>query len=1745
MKLSKKLKSKIKKRTLQTLTSVALVTTTLAILKLADFSVPLKMNDARVNSVSTVTIADDGAIVCDSIVQGVRDCNLADGNYTFRVIGSTDGGATTESKDYAVELINYAEDVHYSLGEGETAKTISLGDTSTDYKMLVVKYHKNLTIDEGVTITATNVSNLTYKKGMYLCVLGDLVNNGTISMTARGTYNCAGENVYLWKNNNNSYEYVPSEGAKGLSAYRIGTSYVKKGVNGNNGINRATGGGGQGAAITNGNNGSYNSYIGASTGGTSYAGGNASGGMVRCNSAALAASYTQASATAGGNGYAYDAGSNTYYFAGGGAGITGGTSSYCRLGSSNTETKAQNGTGGLLILYANSLENDGTISSNGLNGAGASCYLPGSYRGAVGGGGSGGGSVNVFYNKTKNVGQVIANGGNGGIVTKCTNSNMGNYDGSVTIINLSAELNYEEKEINMNINETFKIDTSKLKLINQNSLQNSNTLNITSIEYEIDNNQIASVSSDGTITAKKEGSTKLKIVEKTNQLETYIYINVINGTKPQLSSGNNFTVSLKENGTVWCFGKNDNGQLGNGNNDNYNTPVQVKDETGNDFLENIKQVATGYSHSVALDKDGNIYTWGLNDNGQLGNGDKANRNIPVKVNGINNIIKVDAYKNTTTAIDKDGKIYIWGENYSILPMRLISSKKIIDVSGDLFLSQEGMVYNISDLENPISGLSRIAKISCGQNHYLALTVNGYVYSWGDNTYGQLSKDTTADITSQIAKNIMDIAAGNNVSLIKTENNELYVSGNNSNGLIGLGTTEKIAEMTKIPLEEIEIISEGEGTHSVISDINGFVYTTGTNTYGELGNGDNTTVTEFTKIGETKIITDSEIIYMDIGEQKDIIFELINTFNLKIDTIDNNKQNFTVDIPDTTKLQLQDYNQVTALYYSVNDVTITHNPTGNTKNITIKIVKKMDDIIQGIRDTDLADGNYELFINGESYNIELYNYMQDMTYKLDEGETAKTVCLGNDVADENMLVIKYHGNLTVEEGVTLTPSVSKKGMYICVLGDLQNAGEITMTAKGANVEKGQNVYLWKNIDNSYEYVPAEGAKGLEAYQPKTTRGGNKGIDGIKRQTGGGGQSGAIINKLKGSAGSYVGASTGGNSYSGGNGTGGLVRCNIGAIAGSYTQASNTAGGNASAYDDNPNSSYFAGGGAGLIGGTSSYNRISATGSETKGEDGTGGLLMLYTNSLENTGKISSEGSQGAGGKFAFSKSYNGAVGGSGSGGGSINIFANSLVNIGDVSAEGGLGGQVTGTRANMGLINGANGGDGSVTINELGSVLNYNQKSLKMTVQEIYQIDTSKLSYTKLNQIQTQDLTLGTLSYESLDDSIATVDENGKITAVKKGKTKIKITDETNKYSTYIIIEIKDEDTIETVTPQIKEGTNHTITLKSNGTVWTYGKNDNGQLGNNTKIASNEPVQVLNEMQKPLKNIVDIGEDENSNIAVDSDGNVYTWGKYTYLEEQTSTEINTVTKDQIVAKKVNGLSDIIKVDTYKNKNYAVTNDGKVYVWGEGYKEPTLIDTGDVAIIEISGELILGENGLAYKISNPTEPIEYINNIINISSYNGTYAFVTLDGHAYTLGTGTNGILGNGKVEDAKYPTYVKTQDGNLENMYNISIKNGQGIATTLDGKAYVWGDNTNSKIAQTGLDAKTNYLTYATQITAVQDKEGNEITLPKIEIAEAGFNKSSLMDESGYVYSVGQNTNNKNNSNTNSSSEFFNNGSGIK
>ena len=80
-------------------------------------------NDRTSELSEDINIAEDGAILCNSIIQGARDNDLPDGKYIFRVEGKV--GTTVETKDYAVELINFREDVRYSLDEGQTAKTAS------------------------------------------------------------------------------------------------------------------------------------------------------------------------------------------------------------------------------------------------------------------------------------------------------------------------------------------------------------------------------------------------------------------------------------------------------------------------------------------------------------------------------------------------------------------------------------------------------------------------------------------------------------------------------------------------------------------------------------------------------------------------------------------------------------------------------------------------------------------------------------------------------------------------------------------------------------------------------------------------------------------------------------------------------------------------------------------------------------------------------------------------------------------------------------------------------------------------------------------------------------------------------------------------------------------------------------------------------------------------------------------------------------------------------------------------------------------------------------------------------------------------------------------------------------------------------------------------------------------------------------------------------------------------------------
>ena len=137
----------------------------------------------------------------------------------------------------------------------------------------------------------------------------------------------------------------------------------------------------------------------------------------------------------------------------------------------------------------------------------------------------------------------------------------------------------------------------------------------------------------------------------------------------------------------------------------------------------------------------------------------------------------------------------------------------------------------------------------------------------------------------------------------------------------------------------------------------------------------------------------------------------------------------------------------------------------------------ESIMQGINNIKEDNGYYTLRVKGQidgveevvDYPIELLNFHEDIIYT----ENQK---LGDTVADQRMLVVKYWGNLQINSGVSVTASTRKRGMYIHVVGKLENKGTITMTARGA-IAVGQNVYLNMNKETGeYDYIPANGANG---------------------------------------------------------------------------------------------------------------------------------------------------------------------------------------------------------------------------------------------------------------------------------------------------------------------------------------------------------------------------------------------------------------------------------------------------------------------------------------------------------------------------------------------------------------------------------------------------------------------------------------------------------------------------------------------
>ena len=126
----------------------------------------------------------------------------------------------------------------------------------------------------------------------------------------------------------------------------------------------------------------------------------------------------------------------------------------------------------------------------------------------------------------------------------------------------------------------------------------------------------------------------------------------------QITAGNFHTAAIQIDGSLWTWGYNAQGQLGNNNSGtDYSSPIQVG------YLTNWKQVAVGEFYNAAIKTDGTLWTWGYNNYGQLGNGTTTSYSSPIQVGSLTNWKQVSCgYNGFTTAVKNDGTLWAWGYN---------------------------------------------------------------------------------------------------------------------------------------------------------------------------------------------------------------------------------------------------------------------------------------------------------------------------------------------------------------------------------------------------------------------------------------------------------------------------------------------------------------------------------------------------------------------------------------------------------------------------------------------------------------------------------------------------------------------------------------------------------------------------------------------------------------------------------------------------------------------------------------------------------------------------------------------------------------------------------------------------------------------------------------------------------------------------------------------------------------------------
>ena len=267
-----------------------------------------------------------------------------------------------------------------------------------------------------------------------------------------------------------------------------------------------------------------------------------------------------------------------------------------------------------------------------------------------------------------------------------------------------------------------------------------------------------------------------------------------------ISAGADYNCAIKYDSNVWCWGKNTHGQVGDGTTAGYSNPTMVDFPSG----VSAKSISAGGDHTCIISQDDDLYCWGLNSNGQLGLGNTTSSSYPIKVqiSGSRSVLAVSTGNAHTCAILDDYSIQCWGDN---------DYGQIGDGTTD-------------DRNQPttviLSGQNDPIQISSGYRSTCALFEDGKLQCWGQNNYGQLGIGSTVDSASPQALTSInhlqayDITVGENHACALFHDGAPRCWGQNNFGQLGIGSTS-----TQYEPQIISGYSNSNNSHSFFAGFN--------------------------------------------------------------------------------------------------------------------------------------------------------------------------------------------------------------------------------------------------------------------------------------------------------------------------------------------------------------------------------------------------------------------------------------------------------------------------------------------------------------------------------------------------------------------------------------------------------------------------------------------------------------------------------------------------------------------------------------------------------------------------------------------------------------------------------------------------------------------------------------------------------------------------------------------------------------